>query len=453
MIQLRHGVFLPPFHPMDENPAACMDRDLELMQWLDRLGFHEAWIGEHHSAGWETISSPELFIAVAAERTRSIRFGTGVISLPYHNPLMTANRIIQLDHHTRGRVMFGAGPGLLASDALMLGIDPNTQRDRMAEALDVILRFFRGEIVTEKTDWYTFVNARAHLRPYTRPHPEVAVVSAVTPSGGRLAGKYNLSMICVAATNPFGYDALAANWQIANDIAAEQGRTMDPSRLRLVGPMHIAETRAKAFENCRFGFERYLGYLNNNQPRFIVPPGQDAAEWFVENKFGVIGTPDDAIALIERLQGEAGRVRRVPAPGAQLGGLGGDQALLRAVCPLRHAAFLRRQHPARRVVRLVHRASRRTDREAVGRGARDVRQARGRACVPRARHRWCGRRPGARPGDMAGPSSSPCSTIRKLRRRCSPRRSGWPSCAVRRGSTRCWFARRPKPWSRPARRC
>ena len=188
-IQLRHGVFLPPFHPMDENPAACMDRDLELMQWLDRLGFHEAWIGEHHSAGWELISSPELFIAVAAERTRSIRFGTGVISLPYHNPLMTANRIIQLDHHTRGRVMFGAGPGLLASDALMLGIDPNTQRDRMAEALDVILRFFSGEIVTEKTDWYTFVNARAHLRPYTRPHPEVAVVSAVTPSGGRLAGQ------------------------------------------------------------------------------------------------------------------------------------------------------------------------------------------------------------------------------------------------------------------------
>src|ERR1044072_8086432 len=126
--------------------------------------------------GWETISSPELFIAVAAERTRSIRFGTGVISLPYHNPLMVANRIIQLDHHTRGRVMFGAGPGLLASDALMLGIDPNTQRDRMADALDVILRFFRGEIVTEKTDWYTFVNARAHLRPYTRPYPEVGGV-------------------------------------------------------------------------------------------------------------------------------------------------------------------------------------------------------------------------------------------------------------------------------------
>jgi limonene 1,2-monooxygenase len=202
--------------------------------------------------------------------------------------------------------MFGAGPGLLASDALMLGIDPNTQRDRMAEALDVILRLFRGEIVTEKTDWYTLVNARAHLLPYTKPYPEVAVVSAVTPSGGRLAGKYDLSMICVAATNPFGYDALAANWKIANDLAATRGRRMDPARLRLVGPMHIAETRAKAFENVRFGFERYLGYLNNNQPRFLVPDGQDAAEWFVENRFGVIGTPDDAIALIERLYAKQG---------------------------------------------------------------------------------------------------------------------------------------------------
>jgi limonene 1,2-monooxygenase len=306
MTKLRHGAFLPPFHPMNENPSACIDRDLELMQWLDKLGFDEAWIGEHHSAGWELISSPELFIAVAAERTKSIRFGTGVISLPYHNPLMTANRIIQLDHHTRGRVMFGAGPGLLASDALMLGIDPNTQRDRMAEALDVILRLFKGEIVTEKTDWYTLVGAKAHILPYTFPHPEVAVVSAVTPSGGRLAGKYDLSMICVAATNPFGYDALAANWKIANDIAAEHGRQMDASRLRLVGPMHIAETRAQAFENVKFGFEPYLNYLNNNQPRFIVPAGQDPATWFVENKFGVIGTPDDAIALIERLYEKQG---------------------------------------------------------------------------------------------------------------------------------------------------
>jgi limonene 1,2-monooxygenase len=305
-INLRHGIFLPPFHPNEEDPTQCLERDLDLMVWLDKLGFQEAWIGEHHSAGYEIISSPEIFIAFAAERTRHIKFGTGVVSLPYHHPMMIADRIVQLDHMTRGRVMFGAGPGLLASDAIMMGIDPMTQRDRMAESLDAILRLFNGEIITEKTDWYTMEGCRLHLLPYTKPRPEVAVVSAVTPSGGRLAGKYGLSMICVAATNPFGYDALGSNWKIACDLAEADGRKMDANQLRLVGPMHIAETREQAMKNAKWGFDRYLGYLNNNQPRFNVPAGQDGLEWFVDNKFGVCGTPDDAIALIERLQAKQG---------------------------------------------------------------------------------------------------------------------------------------------------
>ena len=160
-VKLRHGIFMAPFHKMDENPTLLFQQDMQLIEMLDRLGFHEAWIGEHHSAGMETISSPELFIAAVAERTKNIRLGTGVISLPYHNPLMVADRIVQLDHMTRGRVMFGVGPGLLASDALMLGIDPSVQRDRMAEGLDVILRLFKGEVVTEKTDWYELVGGVA----------------------------------------------------------------------------------------------------------------------------------------------------------------------------------------------------------------------------------------------------------------------------------------------------
>jgi len=242
-IPMRNGIFLAPFHPLDQDPTEAIHRDLELVANLDRLGYEEAWIGEHHSAGFEIIASPEVFIAAAAERTKKIRLGTGVVSLPYHNPLMTANRMIQLDHQTRGRVMFGVGPGLLPSDAMMLGINPMTQRDRMMEGLKVIMRLFDGEVVTEKNDWYNLVNARAHLLPYTKPHPEIAVASAVSPSGGRAAGKYGFGMLCVAATNADGFDALGTNWQIANEIAAESGRTMERSRLRLVGPVHIAETR------------------------------------------------------------------------------------------------------------------------------------------------------------------------------------------------------------------
>ncbi|HYM32669.1 MAG TPA: LLM class flavin-dependent oxidoreductase [Candidatus Cybelea sp.] len=306
-IPLRHGIFLAPFHPVDEDPTQAIHRDLDLVQWLDRLGYHEAWIGEHHSAGFEIIASPELFIAAAAERTKRIRLGTGVISLPYHNPLMAANRMIQLDHMTMGRAMFGVGPGLLTSDAMMLGIDPNTQRDRMVEALDLILRLMTGETITEKTDWYTLVNARVHLMPYTKPRPEVCVASSVTPHGGRVAGKYGVGMLCVAATNPFGFDALSVNWQIAKETAAEHGRKMDPSALRLVGPMHIAETREQARANVKFGLAKFADYFARINP--LVPrdtSGKDLIDIMVDDRGSVIGTPDDAIAKIEQLYGKQG---------------------------------------------------------------------------------------------------------------------------------------------------
>ena len=310
-IPLRHGIFLAPFHSVRENPTLAFERDLELMQHLDALGFDEAWIGEHHSAGMETIDSPELFIAAAAERTKHLRFGTGVISLPYHNPLNVANRFIQLDHMTRGRVMLGVGPGLLASDALMMGIEPEVTRDRMEESLDVILRLFRGEIVNETTEWYTLHEARTHLHPYTQPYPEVCVASAITPSGGRLAGRYDLGMLCVAAGVQAGFDALEVNWRVATERAAEDGRSMDRSRLRCVVGMHIAETRQQAIADARFGAKEYIDYLNNNQPRFHVPPGADTVDWIVEHRVAMIGTPDDAIERIEQLyakQGEFGCV-------------------------------------------------------------------------------------------------------------------------------------------------
>lgn len=306
-LTLRSGIFLAPFHAPAEDPTLALRRDLELIEWLDRLGYEEAWIGEHHSAGFEIIASPEVFIAAAAERTKRIKLGTGVVSLPYHNPLMVANRIIHLDHMTMGRVMFGAGPGLLTSDAMMLGIDPSTQRDRMMQALDVILRLFRGEAVTESTEWYTLDNARVHLMPYTRPHPEVAVASMVTPSGGRAAGRYGLGMLCVAATQSDGFDALATNWRIAQEIAGEHGRTMDPAVLRLVGPMHLAETREEARANMRFGLQKWLDYYQVINPlRFADLAGRDPIDMLVETRRAVIGTPEDAIAQIDRLQAKQG---------------------------------------------------------------------------------------------------------------------------------------------------
>jgi limonene 1,2-monooxygenase len=306
-IKLRNGIFLAPFHPVDEDPTLCLQRDLELIDHLDRLGYEEAWIGEHHSAGYEIIASPELFIAAAAERTKRIKLGSGVISLPYHNPLTTANRVIQLDHQTKGRFMFGVGPGLLPSDAFQMGIDPAVQRDRMVEAIEVILKLFAGERVTQKSAWFELKDATCQLRPFTWPHPEVCVASSVTPSGGKLAGRHGFGMLCVAATQAGGYDALGINWKIANDVAAENGRKMDPERLRLVGPVHIAETREEAYNNVKFGYHKWRDYFAGIS---AVAGRENMNDQTIEDavKEGVIvvGTPDDAIAQIRRLQEKQG---------------------------------------------------------------------------------------------------------------------------------------------------
>jgi limonene 1,2-monooxygenase len=305
--KLRFGAFIAPFHALDENPTMAMERDFELCQWMDKLGYDEAWIGEHHSAGIETIASPELFIATAAERTKHIRFGTGVSSLPYHHPLVLADRINQLDHVTRGRVMFGVGPGSLPSDAFSMGMDYAKQRDKMDEALAVLVPLLRGETVTAKTEWFELKEARLQMTPYSRPSVEIATASQVSPTGATAAGRHGLSLLSLGATSSGGFNALASNWNIATDTAKDHGNVMDRSNWRLVGPVHVAETREKARENVKFGLENWLKYFLEVAALPLAPEdGGDPIDAMIDSGLAVIGTPDDCIAQIQRLVDQSG---------------------------------------------------------------------------------------------------------------------------------------------------
>src|SRR5437762_190778 len=232
---LRSGIFLAPFHNDDENPTLSMERDLELLEHLDRLNYHEAWIGEHHSGGFELIACPEMFIAAAAQRTRHIRLGTGVVSLPYHNPFMLADRMVQLDHMTRGRAMFGVGPGALVHDALKIGIDPSEQRRMMEESFDVVVRLLRGELVSKKTDWFNITDAQLQLRPYTQPTMELAVAAARSPSGSVLAGRYGVGMLSIGGTAPAQMERHTANWGLYEETARTNGYTPNRKDSRVGG--------------------------------------------------------------------------------------------------------------------------------------------------------------------------------------------------------------------------
>lgn len=308
MTHLQHGLFIAPYHDVIESPTIGLRRDLEIVEHVEKLGFAEAWFGEHHSTGWETICSPELMIAAAAERTSRIRLGTGVVSMPYHNPLMVANRILQLDHMTMGRVIFGMGPGLLPTDAEMIGVDIKSLRSKLEEVAQIIVPLLSGEEVTHETSWYKLNKARTHLRPYTLPHPEIAVASAITPSGGMLAGKHGFGMLCVAATETAGFDVLDENWKIAQQMAEEHGQRMDSARLRLVVPMHIAATREQARKDVAEGLARWVEYFDRVAPAGMrgMSGAGDPADLLVNAGRAVIGTPEDAITMIERLQAKQG---------------------------------------------------------------------------------------------------------------------------------------------------
>src|ERR1700682_5771633 len=187
MARLKFGAFLAPHHPIGEHPMLQFRRGLDLVEQLDALGYDEFWCGEHHSSGWETIASPEMFLAAAGERTKRIRLGTGVVSLHYHHPFNVAARMVQLAHIT-------AGPAALAPDAHTLGIDPMTQRDRQDEAISIIRRLFKGERVTAKSDWFTMNDAALQILPLQEEMPFV-VASQISPSGMTLAGKYGIGII------------------------------------------------------------------------------------------------------------------------------------------------------------------------------------------------------------------------------------------------------------------
>ncbi|HJU16965.1 MAG TPA: LLM class flavin-dependent oxidoreductase [Stellaceae bacterium] len=301
-LYMRSGIFLAPFHHTGENPTQSLQRDMELLELLDRLGYHEAWIGEHHSGGFEVIACPEMFIAAAAERTRHIRLGTGVVSLPYHNPFILADRMVQLDHMTRGRAMFGVGPGALVHDALKIGIDPADQRRRMNEALEVIVPLLRGETVTKKTDWFDLVGARLQMPPYTRPTMELAVAASRSPVGGLAAGKYGIGMLSIGGTSPEALKRHKANWGLYEEQARAHGHVPDRRNWRLVGMFHIAETREEARKNVAFGLENFAQYFRDVATFPIVPADvANAYDFMIESGTACIGTPDDAIAYINRL--------------------------------------------------------------------------------------------------------------------------------------------------------
>ncbi|MDP6751714.1 MAG: LLM class flavin-dependent oxidoreductase [Candidatus Poribacteria bacterium] len=307
MSHLRFGAFLAPHHPIGESPMLQIQSDLDLAVHLDRLGYEEFWCGEHHSSGWEMIGSPELFLAGVAERTQQIKLGTGVISLPYHHPFMVAQRLVQLDYQSRGRVIFGSGPGALPSDAHTLAIDPMKLRDRQDEAMGIIKRLFEGEErFSYESEWFQLRDAKLQLRPF-QENMEFAVASTKSPSGMTLAGKYGAGVLSIGATATAGLQALPRQWSFAKESALKHNNVVDRKNWRILMSWHIAETREKAREQAGDGLMRHnneytVKTLRGGEGSIFKTADEAVDETaFSEQSVAVIGTPDDLVAKIREM--------------------------------------------------------------------------------------------------------------------------------------------------------
>ena len=309
---LEFGAFLSPMHPLGEDPTLQFQRDLEFIELLDRLGYAEFWIGEHHSMGWNTIGAPELFVAAAAERTRRIRLATGVMTLPYHHPYMVASRAVQLDHLTRGRFILGVGAGGIPTDARMLGLEMGELRSAFAESLDAVVQLLEGGArVTKKTSWFTLRDAALQLRPYRPAGLEIAAASVASPNSMRLAGRHGISTVSFGAPRP-GHPRpdMKTQWKYAEESAAEHGKTVDRRNWRITIPVYVAQTRKEALDDVREGFDRWVyGYWHDIRGLDVSIPGagrSTALEASIDMGAAIVGSVDDCVEGIEKLREETG---------------------------------------------------------------------------------------------------------------------------------------------------
>lgn len=309
---MRIGAFIIPMHRPDDDPTLALHRDLQLVEDLEALDYSEVWFGEHHSTGWQYITSPETFIAAASQRTSRIRLGTGVAGLPFHHPLMLADRIVLLDHLSKGRVILGTGPGGHQMDAPMMGLSPDSLKVRHEEALEAIIALLTSnEPIDRKTDWFTLSKARLQLRPYQDPSIEVAVSSLSSSSGPTLAGRFGLGMLSMGLLANGGGQRLVDAWAVAEQKSAEHGTMISRKGWRLAGPrMHLAPTDAEARRDVAFGLRQFVALMHASGARHVSP--DDDLDVTIDrlNDSGsvIIGTPDRAQAYLADLRSAIGEI-------------------------------------------------------------------------------------------------------------------------------------------------
>jgi alkanesulfonate monooxygenase SsuD/methylene tetrahydromethanopterin reductase-like flavin-dependent oxidoreductase (luciferase family) len=271
-------MFALPLHPPGRPLHKLLEENTAKAILADRLGFDEFWVGEHHSATTEPIPSSLIFMASIAPRTKRLVFGSGVINLPNHHPAMVAAEVALFDHLTKGRFMFGIGPGGLQSDFELFGNTDGYQRGRkMVEAVEIIKgiwsedppysidgEFWRVEIVESVVKE---LGVGVMAKPYQVPHPPIFVsVMNANSYSIKVAAQQNWGLI---SANFIPFQSLEAHWNNYVEACRSVNRVPDGSAWRVSRNIVVAPTDEEA---------RHRVFSNNSATRYQYTHLMDLAE-------------------------------------------------------------------------------------------------------------------------------------------------------------------------------
>ena len=319
------GVFMMPSHPPERSLRDGFEWDLQHIELCDKLGFAEAWIGEHFTARWEPNPAPDLLIAQALTRTKNIRLAAGAHLLPYHHPAELAGRVAFLDHISQGRIMFGIGAGGLPSDWQLFNVDgmAGENRKMTREAFEIILKLWTANEPFEFKGKYWTVNRIApmfggalsyYLKPFQNPHPPIGI-AGLSPRSDTLemAGEFGFMPLSLNLSREY----LKDHWDSVVRGADKAGRTASRDDWRVVREVYIAETDAEARKLALNGMlaRAYREYLLPLFAQFRllsvfkhhpdVPDSDVTPEYLVDHNW-LVGSPNTVSEKLAQMHDESG---------------------------------------------------------------------------------------------------------------------------------------------------
>ena len=311
---MKFSFFSMPLHLPNENPSLAFKRDMDLIKLADDLGYDGFFVGEHHTAAWENIPSPEIFLSKASAYAKRMQLGSSLVSLPFHHPFNVAERFAFLDHLTEGRAVLGVGPCSLPPDVKLYNIPAQDLNPMMRESLEIIDLLLRSdEPVSYSGKFWNIEDMFIQLKSYQQPRLPFATASVGSERSLEFASMYDMHIwsLALEITPPKAIH-WSKQWKKVEEFANRLGTSPSKEDSRVVTYVHLAETTKQAWDEVEKAIERDIHeyfYVIGGHESWLIDQDQDpyslTAKEIVESRNWIVGTPEDAIKKINEMNEKA----------------------------------------------------------------------------------------------------------------------------------------------------